>query len=886
MNKQICTLLRRVVGWSMGVLSLTGCIVLMPQEAFANPVSREQATAYAKSFFEKKSLLRGDKELKLVSAPSFNSKGLRSASSVEASSDAVLYYVFNYGDQDGFLMVAGDDELPMTLGYSDKGSFSDRNMPDNFSSFISSYQAAIRHYLADGNKQMTISQESLNSSVSPLLADILWNQSAPWDDKTPIYNSQHCPVGCVATATSQIMRYYKWPDRGVGSNTYTDVYRETHSANFDVAYDWDNMPGIIENGQTVSDRQKAALSTLCYHVGVAVKMNYATNASGAFGQDVVTALRKFFKYDKSVQILDRDMYSQRQWNAMIRKELTERRPVEYLGYGDGGGHAFVCDGYDSEGLFHINWGWAGMSNGYFDLNLLNPDALGIGGGSGGGFNRGQQIIVNFTPDREGNSVEAPTLVECRSFELKKIGGGGLHCIMSLTLGQADMLSTKVRSVIENVDNKKDRKIVDSNEYLSLYCNNMYEVQPTNVRVFLQSAENGLTLTPNAKYRVYGEAKSSDGNYYRLLRTYGIADEAYFTTDSDGHIANIEEPAKEEAKLTLLLEGANAKLQFAENSRINFKVKNEGNKEALALTSIKFYDVKSGYLIYQDQRNVAYAEGQTDDISIYIDRLPIDPGTHVRITAECKGETKESSYAETTIVEEAVVTTPDHIRTGYIISLDKSLLNNQFEYFINANDFINDDDYQINGFTLKDVGSEFVKNVKYCAASLIIYDPEKGVPIGQTLIALTTIKDNWKGSEVTIDLPVIKDAKDDLLQFINGHNKYNYPVKLVVGVYNEAAAPLPVLRSDMPYVTFRDNGTTAVCQVENEHIQIYPNPVVSDLFIEHADCNAQVKVFDLNGKNILSSVTDNQGNGHIDMSRYPSGEYVVVIGVKSVHLLKR
>ena len=74
-------------------------------------------------------------------------------------------------------------------------------------------------------------------------------------------------------------------------------------------------------------------------------------------------------------------YTYDNWIDLIYNELYQGRPVVYGGEGTDVGHEFVCDGYMYEGgdLFHINWGWGGMSDGYFVLSVLNPDEQGIGG---------------------------------------------------------------------------------------------------------------------------------------------------------------------------------------------------------------------------------------------------------------------------------------------------------------------------------------------------------------------------------------------------------------------------------------------------------------------------------------------------------------------------
>ena len=162
------------------------------------------------------------------------------------------------------------------------------------------------------------------------------------------------------------------------------------------------MPERYDDPSQATDEETKALSTLAYHAGVAVEMMYAPRGSGSHMPYVVRALRDHFRYDKRVSFKSRVNYTQASWEQLLRSELTAACPVVYSGYGRGG-HAFVCDGYDAEGLFHINWGWGGMSDGYFNLNYLVPSDLGIGGGAGGGYSLGQGAVIGIMPDRTGTS---------------------------------------------------------------------------------------------------------------------------------------------------------------------------------------------------------------------------------------------------------------------------------------------------------------------------------------------------------------------------------------------------------------------------------------------------------------------------------------------------
>lgn len=319
------------------------------------------------------------------------------------------YYVINYGDE-GYVLVSASKGTYPVLGYSTEGKFDPDKIPSNMKDLLNGYAKEIRfanaHVKIDNQiKQMrssaiagTYSVMNAQTAVRPLLADIHWNQAPYYNAYCP-YN---CPVGCVATATSQIMRFYEYPSRGTGYHSYNSSYG-TLSFNYNYDLNWNNMPKSVLRGPNDD------VASFCYGVAVGLNMGFSPSGSGTYQQQVPAMLKKYYSYPAAVTSLERSDYSTTQWESIVRNELDNGRPVQYAGSGNGGGHSFVCDGYSSNGYFHINWGWGGYSDGYFLLNALDPSGLGIGGGSGG-FNYWQTIVVNFAPPgyNGGDDGEDPT----------------------------------------------------------------------------------------------------------------------------------------------------------------------------------------------------------------------------------------------------------------------------------------------------------------------------------------------------------------------------------------------------------------------------------------------------------------------------------------------
>ena len=412
------------------MLTMTLCLLLCGVvQIFARPLREQEARLLAEQFFQKNTQMQQlrSAELTLVSAPACTANGYELKSTGEP---ARYYYVYNRGENRGFVIVSGDDRLAPYIGYATTGSFSVESMPDNLAAFLKACQQRIDELTGQVGLQTrlapTLPMAGEPAEVLPLLGGIKWDQSAPWNSETPVDGKgKHMPVGCVATAYAQVMRYYQWPDKGEGKIEYKEPYKSRrHKVNFGkTTYDWANMPAAYDDPTKATAKEIEALGLLCYHAGVAIETDYDPVASGSFAPMIVRALRNNFRYNKQVTFKRRVNYTQPEWDEIIRTELAAQRPVVYSGTGSGGGHAFVCDGYNDEGLYHINWGWSGLANGYFNLNFLQPDDLGIGGGFGGGFSMEQGIVVGITPDRDGTSkdTELP-LLTTRKFTTHLTGG--------------------------------------------------------------------------------------------------------------------------------------------------------------------------------------------------------------------------------------------------------------------------------------------------------------------------------------------------------------------------------------------------------------------------------------------------------------------------------
>lgn len=324
------------------------------------------------------------------------------------------YYVFNRANSKGFVVVAANDIVgEPILGYADNGTLEADDMPDNMKGWLADYEREIAYLENHPEVQAaTRAEESNRQAIAPIVKS-LWTQEAPYNTKCPKSGKQTCYVGCTATAVAMVMRHHKWPERGQGSYSYDwriGGTMTTVSADFSQSeYNWDIMEDRYAVDATGESADAVAL--LSYDVGVASHMQYSASGSGAYLYDAGQGLLKYFDYDKSLQLVNRDYYSHDEWQDLIYGELASNRPVVYSGYASNwSGHTFVVDGYN-DGYYHFNWGWSGQYNGYFRLSALYPYGYGTNG-TNYQYNYRQEALVGIQKNI-GTAYGVPSL-QCSS----------------------------------------------------------------------------------------------------------------------------------------------------------------------------------------------------------------------------------------------------------------------------------------------------------------------------------------------------------------------------------------------------------------------------------------------------------------------------------------
>jgi hypothetical protein len=310
--------------------------------------------------------------------------------------DSPVYYTFTF-EPKGFVIVSAEDVYTPIIAYSIEGFYSEIDQPKSFIAHMNQYAEQINYIRENGidaEKEIKslwnyylsndFSKNVFSSrfdKIEPLLT-CTWNQSYPynaWCPEDPAGSGGHVYAGCVATAMAQIMFYWRYPLQGTGQHSYSWSSYGNLTANFgETFYQWEGMENSIRN--VLID----PIAELQYHCGVAVEMMYGAGGSGAYSHDVPDAMSDYFGYDQSIDIYNKEDYTNSTWISLLKSNLDLLHPLYNSGCDGNGCHAFVCDGYQDD-FFHYNFGWSGNSDGYYTVTDV------------GGYSSWQSVVGNIFP---------------------------------------------------------------------------------------------------------------------------------------------------------------------------------------------------------------------------------------------------------------------------------------------------------------------------------------------------------------------------------------------------------------------------------------------------------------------------------------------------------
>ena len=594
--------------------------------AWAGPRSFQQAQAIA----ERQAALQGiimDQQQVSKARKQYLLNGSSS------SETATSYYVFDNGSDKGFTIVSGDDELPEIVGYSAHGNSENLMKTEGCAAFLKAYQKFVAAFTQGDAKARKIlaEQRALKADgryqqpkIDPLLGDIAWNQETPYNNMCPEYeDSELSATGCVATAMAQVMMYYKYPTElkaDIPAYTTATNKLKVNAISKGEEYDWDNMLPTYTEGE-YNTTQANAVAKLMFHCGAAVQMDYG-DSSGALlrPEDMST----YFGYDADLlQEVYRSFYTLAEWKKILDRELEAKRPIIYGGVRSyERGHQFVCDGSDGAGLYHINWGWSGDCDGYFDITLLDPDVPGTGAGTpADGYNRDCSVIIGIAPDNE--SKDEPLIKE--------------HSLY------ADAYENHRKCTITNGERK------NASEQFSLTVTPVFS-NPTHnkfeglVALGIRNADGSYTPITQRK-KVAMEARKPDGEYainypnFNLNYAFPVGTtvlyEIYSTDNGNNwdvcaYVENVVPFELEATSTSLTLNGnklsadlkSNEAIQFDMDNSFDITIRNDSQREYLGLINVYTSETSTKPTFNEGSRRaeeymcVPAGESKTRTITLY------------------------------------------------------------------------------------------------------------------------------------------------------------------------------------------------------------------------------------------------------------------------------
>ncbi|MBR1513732.1 MAG: C10 family peptidase [Bacteroidales bacterium] len=852
------------------------------------------------------------------------------------------FYVFNSGDE-GFVIVSADDRFRPIVGYSDEGPFATENMSPELAFYLDKIieaRTSPNVVLFDDTEQEWRSVMTTGRLISrnrgravDYICTTKWNQDWPYNMYAPEASSGsggHCYAGCVATAMSQVMKRWDHPTQGTGSHSYYCPGYGSQSANFgQTTYHWELMPDRLSGA---SEEEKEAVALFMYHCGVSVDMGFSPSGSGANSWDVPDAINRYFSYSSHSTLKTRDNYSLVNWQNMLKESIDLGWPLYYSGYSNSGGHAFVCDGYDDNDLFHYNWGWGGSSDGWFVV-----DEIDYAGWAQAVFNYVPSDVYDYMPMQPENLSVTPS------------GNYDYAATLEWTNPTQDIHLNTINE-IEQIVVTRNGVIVHVEENVTPGATMSYtdHYMPTMVRYAvyavahnakgLEAFEDDVVLGPTCNWTV--EMTSSDnegwpGGYLSFVNTAGV-EVAHLTPESTsltrtvtlplGHVDIIwKNPITSVGQMTFVIKNQNddVKASFSgTNNDLNngtFYIANNtcddkelylegpqnlilshyGNEVMLEWDAIERqainYQVYRDNLLYAVTDNTSYTDTDATGVlhSYYVtaftDEGETDRSNIRHITADIDCQAPANIRYEMTTPSKAKISwdaPQDGNQTGFM--LYRRAKGEDFRRIkLLTNTFYTDNlTSQPNGCYEYAVSAYYSASDCESAYATAQDDPELNtVEVNKGIIPTHLsfyihegrVVLQWKEATMVDKYSIYRDGQrignstsTDFVDFeATPSQSYRYTV----------TGRTAHIESSHSNEVFIDWTTDLNESVEVQEAILYPNPTSGMLFIE-ANGLQQVGIFNLMGQEVLrQTVSDGQAN--IDMSTLPEGTYFVkLIGEKN------
>ena len=746
------------------------------------------------------------------------------------------FYVYNLA-KGGFVIVSADDCVEQVLGYSENGSFDINAIPDNMRDALEDYKReinfAIEHSAISMGSTLALPDMAAEKSpVAPLLTS-KWNQGAPYNNKCPMYDAENrCVTGCTATAMAQVMNYFEWPKTGKGSCSYTANINSSGvnlSLDFStITFDWDNMLDVY--GSSATDAQNDAVATLMYSVGVGTKMSYGLS-SGASFSNAYKALIGNFDYDKTLRYISRDYYSPSEWNELIYNEVSNGRPVLYAGYNSGGGHAYVCDGYSGDNFFHINWGWGGMSDGYFKLSALNPDGQGIGG-SDAGYNSGQEIIYGFAPNKGTTEFSYTVCYD-----------GDFSC-SATDVAASDVASTYITF--------STGEIIHQYCAISRSCTLDLGVEvvndSNNQSTYISCAQKGYNTSSSYYLSSFGCSASkfsdlADGTYTlypaynnitldisgRVMVPYGKQKAVKLTVNAGSLSFSAVDPEKAVLKVESMSTDAN----FYANKpyKVNVTLSNTG-ADYLGDIYVAILDANLSVLTYHNN-SFEVLRNTTETNSIIGDLVGVDAGNYILAICTLKGS---SLYP-----------------------------------IASANITVNEEP---GDFSISNEGFKFENKIYSNAFKTTCYVKNTGGLFGGVLTCSVYCNGKY-ATQINSDYYLIDQGVTMPVEFSGSFEGDAGAICEAYLFYYKDSRWYQV-GGDTPFTLTGVSGIEDVKADDADEVVVYPNPADDVVYVQSPSAMGSINVFSLSGKQVIVANAGGAQSTSLQVDNLPSGVYVIKI----------
>lgn len=427
----------------------------------------------------------------------------------------------------GFAVLAKDDAFEPILGYSD-GCFNKDDINPNMKWWM---ECTAKAMAAGITKQSNTIPDGLPQEVESFIMTH-WSQGAPYNILCPSYvsngNSKQYPTGCVATAMAQCMYHFKYPEHGTTTRLYRfnpgDGVEQTVKVVLDdIIFDWNNMLDVYKTN-AYDDVQAKAVAELMMACGASVEMEYTVSGSGAQMADAAKALRLYFGYDRGLPFYLRWGVCEAEFNDAIYRNLAVKKPILFGGVSGKGGHAFVLDGYDTEGNVHVNWGWGpNKGDGYFNIALMN------------GYEE-QQAVVPISNDGTYATPKSMICIYQGGLSVDKVDD--THIKVSTNSARlinfgCETYNGNIYVVAMNTETGESKAIATENITGSVAVN--YYIGSNGINKSYITIKNKIG---DGKYRIFLASKDENEDDYSPVRCREEYTNSYFITVTDGKITEV------------------------------------------------------------------------------------------------------------------------------------------------------------------------------------------------------------------------------------------------------------------------------------------------------------------------------------------------------------